>query len=386
MGKDFELEREKLLTQLVEAEQPTKLIHEQEPVVTPAQITRAVWFDEQVFILQWISLPNLLIVSDEIQNFENQHGGNAAGRDMITRNVSDSEDQELFRMSVEPQIGDLNDFPNAAAQYALSQLAASRLNWLNALGRFKGVYNQHPALVYHQAYARFCWRMGQWDEAVSLKQEAVHLIKGYFGETSSEYAATLNNLGIIYQKLRQYPDAERLHDEALFINRRVLGENHPDTVTSLNNLAGLYYAQGRYEDAEPLFEEALSIRRRVLGADHPDTAVSLNNLAELYRDQGRYSDAELLFEEALAFHRNVVGADHPDTASSLNNLVGLYYTQGRYAEAAPMYKDAVEIMERVLGAEHPNTKVVRENYEVLLAEMKEEGWSDPNRVKGCSLV
>ena len=66
LGKDFELEREKLLTQLVEAEQPTKLIHEQEPVVTPAQITRAVWFDEQVFILQWISLPNLLIVSDEI--------------------------------------------------------------------------------------------------------------------------------------------------------------------------------------------------------------------------------------------------------------------------------------------------------------------------------
>ena len=36
-----------------------------------------------------------------------------------------------------------------------------------------------------------------------------------------------------------------------------------------------------------------------------------------------------------------------------------------------MYMEAVEIMERVLGAEHPNTKIMRENYEVLLAEMKE---------------
>ena len=37
--------------------------------------------------------------------------------------------------------------------------------------------------------------------------------------------------------------------------------------------------------------------------------------------------------------------------------------------------EAVEIMERVLGAEHPNTKIVRKNYEVLLAEMKEKGGS-----------
>lgn len=413
LGKDFKLEREKLLTQSVEAEQSTKPNPEQKPLVTPPEITRAVWFDEQVFVLQWISLPNLLTVSGEIQNFENQHGENAAGRDMIIRNVSDSEDQELFRKSVKRQIGDLNDFPNAAAQYALGQLAEGQLNWLNALGRFKSAYNQHPALVYHQAYARLCWRMGQWDEAGSLQQEAVHLIKGYFGETSSEYAATLNNLGIIYQKLRRYPDAERLHDEALFINHRVLGANRPDTATSLNNLAGLYHARGRYSEANPLNAEALSIRRRVLGADHPDTAVSLNNLAALYRGQGRYEDAEQLFEEALSIHRRVLVDDHPDTAQSLNNLAGLYYAQGRYEdaeplyeealsirrrvlgddhpdtasslnnlavlydaqgrydEAAPLFREAVEIMERVLGAEHPNTKFVRDNYERFLAEMKE---------------
>ena len=67
----------------------------------------------------------------------------------------------------------------------------------------------------------------------------------------------------------------------------------------------------------------------------------------------------------------MLGADHPDTAQSLNNLAALYYAQGRYSEAAPLFKEAVEIMERVLGAEHPNTKIVRENYEGLLAKMKE---------------
>ena len=36
-----------------------------------------------------------------------------------------------------------------------------------------------------------------------------------------------------------------------------------------------------------------------------------------------------------------------------------------------MVTEAVEIMERVLGVEHPNTKIMRKNYERLLAEMKE---------------
>ena len=109
------------------------------------------------------------------------------------------------------------------------------------------------------------------------------------------------------------------------------------------------------------------------GGDHPNTVTNLNNLAGLYHAQGRYEDAEPLYDETLSIRRRVLGDDHPDTAGSLNNLAALYYAQGRYDEAAPRLKEAVEIMEQVLGAEHPNTKVVRGNYEVLLAEKKEKG-------------
>ena len=100
-------------------------------------------------------------------------------------------------------------------------------------------------------------------------------------------------------------------------------------------------------------------------------ATALNNLAMIYHDTGRYSDAEPLYDQALSITRRVLGTDHLDTAVSLNNLAGLYYEQGRYAKTAPLYMEAVEIMERVVGAEHPNTKMMRGNYEVLLAEMEE---------------
>ena len=111
----------------------------------------------------------------------------------------------------------------------------------------------------------------------------------------------------------------------------------------------------------------------MLGVDHPNTASSLNNLANLYRAQGRYSKAEPLYAKALSTRRREFGTDHPDTADSLNNLAGLYLDQGRLVEAASLSKQAVEIMVRVLGVEHPKTKIVRENYERLLAKMQEKG-------------
>ena len=101
-------------------------------------------------------------------------------------------------------------------------------------------------------------------------------------------------------------------------------------------------------------------------------AAALNNLAAIYQSTGRHSETMPLFEEELSICSDDLGADHPDTASSLNNLAVLYRVQRRHKVAAPLLKEAVEIMERLLGAEHPNTKIMRENYEGLLAKLEEE--------------
>ena len=184
---------------------------------------------------------------------------------------------------------ELNVRQSAAAFYGLGEIAEERVNWQDALEHYQRAYGQDPTLEHQKAYARLCWRMGRWEEALSLYKDILKLTEAEHGTSGNEYATSLNNLAVIYDDTERYEDIERLHDEALSITRRALG------------------------------------------------------------------------------------ADHPDTARSLNNLAGLYRVQGRYAEATPMLKEAVEIMERVLGAEHPNTKIMRKNYEALLAEMKESG-------------
>ena len=90
----------------------------------------------------------------------------------------------------------------------------------------------------------------------------------------------------------------------------------------------------------------------------------------MLKNLGEYTQAEPLYEQALEISRRVLGDDHPDTAGSLNNLAVFYYAQRHFAQAEPLLKEAVEIAERVLGAEHPDTKIMRENYEDLLAQIK----------------
>ena len=95
----------------------------------------------------------------------------------------------------------------------------------------------------------------------------------------------------------------------------MLGENHPDYAASLNNLAMLYQAMGDYAKAEPLFRQALEIRKKALGENHPDYATSLNNLAVLYQAMGDYAKAEPLYRQALEIQKQALGENHPDYAT-----------------------------------------------------------------------
>ena len=217
---------------------------------------------------------------------------------------------------------------SARMAYLRGEIAEGEIRLQDALDHYERAYGQDPTFDHLGAYARVCWEMGRWRDAVPLQQNILKQVAQDSGEQGAEYAWALNNLAVV-----------------------------------LGNL-------GEYTQATPLYEQALDIHRRVLGDDHPDTATSLNNLASLYRTQGLFAQGEPLYEQALDICRRVLGDDHPDTATSLNNLAFLYKAQGHFAQAERLYIEAVEIAERVLGAEHPDTKMFRKNYEGLLAQMK----------------
>jgi len=122
-----------------------------------------------------------------------------------------------------------------------------------------------------------------------------------------------------------YARAEPLYRQALEIRRKVLGEQHPDYAASLNNLAVLYESMDDYARAEPLYRQALEIRKTALGEAHPYYATSLNNLAVLYHSMGDYARAERSIARPSRSGGRCWGATS-GVCRSLSSLAVLYRT------------------------------------------------------------
>ena len=129
------------------------------------------------------------------------------------------------------------------------------------------------------------------------------------------------------------------------------------------------YAQGLIEEDAVNWNDAL---------DHYKRAYDLDPTLEHQKAYARLCWHMGLWNGALPLHKDIleqVAAEHGkagnEYASALNNLATIYERTGRYSEAVPLYDEALSIRRRVLGAEHPHTKIVRGNFERLLAEMKE---------------
>ncbi|HWO20054.1 MAG TPA: tetratricopeptide repeat protein [Kofleriaceae bacterium] len=230
------------------------------------------------------------------------------------------------------------------------------------------------------------YRGGKFQEAVPLAERSLKLREKALGPTHPLVAASLNNLGLLYQEQGAYARTEPLLVRALAIWEKALGAMHPDVAASLNNLAGLYQAQGAYARAEPLLVRALAIWEKALGAMHPDVAVSLNNLAMLYLDQGAYVRAEPLLARALAIREKSLGAMHPDVATSLNNLAALYQAQGAYARAEPLYVRALAILEKALGAMHPDVALSLNNLAALYEAQSTYARAEPLYVRALAIL
>ena len=210
--------------------------------------------------------------------------------------------------------------------------------------------------------------------------------------SSTNYAASLNNLAGLYEATGRYAEAEPLYQQAAEIRRNILGEQHRDYAQSLNNLAGLYQTTRRYTEAEPLYSQAIDIVRASLGTEHPTYARSQRSggsvssypalyegrgavwpgsqdpalgaraaaprlctkhrcsLTALYRTIRQYAKAEALYRHMIKIRSETPGTQHPEYAACLDNLATLYEATRHYTKAEALYGQAAKIRRGARGA------------------------------------
>jgi serine/threonine protein kinase len=195
-------------------------------------------------------------------------------------------------------------------------------------------------------------RMGLFDKALPLLEQAVAIGRHAFGAEHERVAQSLNDLGVLERELGNAAAAEPLLMESLTMRRRLLGNVHKDVAVTLVELARARRDRGHGQLSEAPIREALAIRRKIFGEEHRETATSKNELALLLWDRGDLAGAEPLFRENVATSERLLGPDHPNVAAARAGLAQVLLAKGDAAGAETLLRQSMEVRRRVFGAAH----------------------------------
>jgi CHAT domain-containing protein/tetratricopeptide (TPR) repeat protein len=181
--------------------------------------------------------------------------------------------------------------------------------------------------------------LGEKQRALDCYNQALALMRAA-GDRGGE-ATTLTSLGIVYDSLGEKLKALDYHNQALLLMRAV-GDRRGEAST-LNNLASVYVALGEKQKALDYFNQALPIRRAV--GDRGGEAATLNNLASVYAALGEKQRALDHYNQALTLIRAV--GNRWREAYVLSGLGFVYNELGERQRALDYYNQALPLLRAV---------------------------------------
>jgi tetratricopeptide (TPR) repeat protein len=200
------------------------------------------------------------------------------------------------------------------------------------------------------------WAISERDlnEAIPLMRSAVAIQQSVWGdEAYPDYAAALNDLGLMLRDQGDYAQSEQLLMEALVMERKLLGDKHSELALMLNNLALTLWRKGDLAQAESTYRQALAMQRELLGDAHPDVANTLNNIAFVLYDRGDVRGALQTEGEALVIYRKLFPGDNPVVARTMNKVGYWLLEVHDYPAASHDLEEALAMRRRLFGESHP---------------------------------
>ncbi len=213
-------------------------------------------------------------------------------------------------------------------------------------------------------------------------------------------AATLNNMGLLYEQTQQIEQALACYLESHSIREQLSKENPevflPLVAQTKTNLGALYTATGRMNAGEEILSEALNILEE-LTAREPQKylsamAATQSSLGTIYmRFDGEETQAlaQQLLRNALTAYRQLAQDEplryEPDVAATLSNLALLYFRSDQLAENRSCYDEALTLYARLAQdnpqAYLPHLNGLVENMRRMALELNNKGFAADNDLK-----
>ncbi len=197
-------------------------------------------------------------------------------------------------------------------------------------------------------------KIGLYDEALSLLQQARTIRVEQQGDNPLEVAESEHALGVVLIDKFEFEAAEQALRTALELRREQHGDLHADVADTLAALSGAISSQRNPRRAEPFAREALAVRRQLYGDHHPKIASSLLQLGTIAMQQDQYAQAENSCRQALEMYRELLGDDAAEVGSSLMMLARILFLTKKNTEAEALFEESLMRSQRLLGEDHPS--------------------------------
>jgi len=300
----------------------------------------------------------------------------AAQRDILRKQIeskgADSMSQQETLQSFDDLSSQLN-LTNLALNVIDQQILARATETIRT--EFAGQPQVRAALL--QTVATTSRELGLFEAAMPLQEEALKLRQEKLGIDHADTLVSMDEMGLLLQRLGKHREAESFHRGAVEGMRRTLGEEHTLTIKLLSSLGSLLYWLGNMEESLPIHQQVLEAQRRLRGEDHSDTLVAMSNLSILLQELGQFDEAEAYRLKVLDGQRRLLGEDHPHTLIAQFNLGCLYQEKKDYAQALNYYQRTFEADRRVLGDDHPDTLTCMNAVAMMLERLGREAEAEP---------
>ena len=140
---------------------------------------------------------------------------------------------------------------------------------------------------------------GDYSAALALEPELLSTVAQEFGNTSLEYAESLQVAGTVRSQSGQYFDAEAKLLDALDLVEQAEGPLSTRLIDPFLALGDNYHRMGEHDLALGAFNEARSLSRRAEGLFNPAQIPILERMADAMLGLDRYPEARDLRGEAL---------------------------------------------------------------------------------------
>jgi len=219
--------------------------------------------------------------------------------------------------------------------------------------------------------------MGNFAKAESLTRQSLSIIKAKDKDNIKLLTNGLNELGLILDQRGKYQEADSAYSIVLEMQQQIYEPNNPTLAHTLNNRAGVLRKLGEYQKAEKLYRQALTIWKEKHGDIHPSTSMGYNDLAIALNVQGKLAQAESLYKKALAIDKKLYESPDRHIAQSHNNIGTFYGQQGEYQKAKPHLEKSLRMRRKIYDNQHPRLAESLNNLARLHLELEDQEKARP---------